>query len=510
VASGDNRASAATALEGRRAGVLAHPTSLPGPYGIGTAGPEALQFLDWITEAGISVWQVLPLTVAGGRHSPYSGPSAFAGNPWMISLRLLAQDGWLPDDALAPVPAWPTDRVEFGLLSRWKPGLLRRSWEAFRNDTRVSLRREWEAFVEDPLREHWLEDWALFAALKEHHHGRAWTEWDPELRRRESAAVRAAARESADAIDFQRYLQFVFDRQWRRLLAAARKRGVRLLSDLPIYVAHDSADVWTHPELFRLDAEYRPTKVAGVPPDYFSETGQLWGNPTFDWDRMKGSGYAWWVRRVRSQLAWADRLRLDHFRGFAEFWEIDAGETTAVSGRWVAGPGRDLFDALRGALGQLPFVAEDLGTITDDVHELRRELELPGMQVLQFGFEESGRVHHPRDYETDTLAYTGTHDNDTARGWFEALDEPGRRQVLRSLNATTGDVVRRMVESVYESPARLSVVPLQDLFGLDSRARMNTPAVGEGNWEWRASRASFDPGLSGRLRELAGRCARLP
>jgi len=486
-----------------RAGLLLHPTSLPGPYGIGSLGPDAERLLEWIADAGFSVWQFLPLTPAGAGHSPYSGPSAFAANPWLISLRRLVEDGWLPAETLAGAPNLPTNRVDFDSVLCWKTDLLRRSWELFQRKQTDSLQEEFKAFVEDPSRAGWLEDWALFAALKERQRGLPWYDWDPELRRREPAALRSASHELAEPIAYQCYLQFVLRHQWRRIRTAATSHGVQILGDLPFYVAHDSADVWTHPELFQLDSAGRPSKVAGVPPDYFSETGQLWGNPIYDWSRLAESGYDWWVRRIRSQLEWTDRIRLDHFRAFEAYWEVDAAETSAVGGHWVPGPGQALFDTLEKALGGLPFVAEDLGSITEEVRALRQKLGLPGMRVLQFGFDSGEGEHLPANISPDCVAYTGTHDNDTTRGWFRQLATEKQRRVREMLDAESAEVVRRLIESAYRSQAQLVVVPMQDLLDLGSEARMNTPAVATGNWSWRVTADQLAPSLASRLLDLA-------
>lgn len=487
----------------RRAGLLLHPSSLPGPCGIGSLGPDAERLIDWIADAGLSVWQFLPLTPVGAGHSPYSGPSVFAANPWLISLRRLVEERWLPEEALGASPHWPGDHVDFARVLTWKSDLLRRSWEGFRRNETPGLRRDFESFVEEPSRRGWLEDWALFAALKERHHGLPWYDWAPELRRRDPAALRSASRELAQATAYQRYLQFVLQRQWRRIRATAARREVQLLGDLPFYVALDSADVWTHPDLFQLDAQGRPRRIAGVPPDYFSETGQLWGNPVYDWSRLADRGYDWWIGRIRNQLEWTDRIRLDHFRAFEAYWEVDANEISAINGRWVPGPGRVFFDALEQALGGLPFVAEDLGSITDEVRSLREALGLPGMRVMQFGFDSDESEHFPANFPRDCVAYTGTHDNDTSRGWFRKLEPEKRERIRKMLDATSEQVVQRLIESAYRSPALLTVVPLQDFLNLGSKARMNTPSVGDGNWGWRVAGKQLAPDLAARLRVLA-------
>jgi len=486
----------------RRAGVLAHPSSLPGPSGIGDLGPSAVRFLDWAAEAGMRVWQVLPLGPTGPGGSPYDSRSAFAGNPWLLSAERLTHAGLLeqaqPDRAVDGVDG----PVDYPAIARSKDHCNRAAWARFQDSTSAPLRREFESFVEHPARRGWLEDWVLYAALKRHHRDAPWYEWDGELRRRDPKAIRRAAREMADESAYQRFLQFLFHRQWAGLRRAAARRGISLCGDLSFYVAHDSADVWTHPELFQLDPHGRARKVAGVPPDYFSATGQLWGNPVYDWQRMADRRFEWWVERVRANLAWVDLLRLDHFRGFAAYWEVDGAAETAEAGQWVPGPGRGLFDVLAAELGGLPLMAEDLGLITPDVIELRDELTLPGMQVLQFLLtgddpEALGRIPE------NSVVYTGTHDNDTTAGWYESLDEATRERVKLTLSCDDSQVVGRMIEKAYGSSAALAVVPLQDLLGLGSEARMNVPGAAEENWGWRAPRSRMDLGLAERYRSLA-------
>jgi 4-alpha-glucanotransferase len=487
----------------RAAGVLAHATSLPGPCGIGDLGPGTVRFLDWIAEAGLRLWQLLPLGPAGLHGSPYSSPSSYAGNPLLISPQQLAGAGWLPAGALDNLPPFPEGSVQFSSVEPWKMELLRHSWHRFDRAVPLEVRWELERFIEQPEQAHWLEDWALYAALKERFKGSAWIEWDDELRRRLPSALRAAGRELSEEIAFHRYLQFLFFRQWSELRREAQARGITLLGDLPFYVAPDSADIWSHQELFQLDDAGRPLKVGGVPPDYFSKTGQLWGNPLYRWERIAERGYEWWIERIRASIRLVDILRLDHFRGFASYWEIGAEEETAVAGRWAPGPGKPLFDALRDALGSLPMIAEDLGLITPDVEELRMELGLPGMRVLQFAFDDPASTHRPENHTEDCVVFTGTHDNDTLRGWFNSLEEPAQRDLLEYLDATPERVVWRMIEAAYGSPADLALVPLQDLFGLGSEARMNRPGLAEGNWSWRAREASLTLDLASNLRSLA-------
>lgn len=494
----------------RAAGVLAHPTSLPGPHGIGDLGPAATLFMDWAVEAGLKIWQVLPLGPVGPDGSPYSSPSAFAGNPLLISPARLADEGWLDRQSMEPLPSFDADQVDFARVGAWKTRQLRESWARFGREAAPAARRELDAFVEGPAQRYWLEDWALYAALKERSGGRAWTRWERDLRARRPAALAAAARELSDEVAYQRYLQFLFFRQWEALRREARARGLTLLGDIPFYVAPDSADAWTHRDLFRIDGKGRPTRLAGVPPDYFSKTGQLWGNPVFRWGRIAEEGYAWWVERIRANLRLVDALRLDHFRGFVAYWEVEAGARTAAGGRWVEGPGRALFEALRRELGTLPLIAEDLGVITPDVERLRDELGLPGMHVLQFAFSDPDSEHLPERHSPRSVVYTGTHDNDTLRGWFAGLDEAERARVLAYAGTGPESVVRRLIEIAYDSPSGWALAPLQDLLGLGSEARMNRPGTTAGNWRWRVRGASLTLRAATGLRELAGRTGRCP
>ncbi len=494
----------------RRAGILLHPTSLPGRYGIGEIGPDAERFLAWAAEAGQSVWQVLPLCAIGPTHSPYVGLSTFAGNPWLVSLERLVEEGLLPGGRIARPPRFREGHAVFGRALPWKDSLLRAAWRSFRRRASAETRRDLEAFVEHPDQAGWLEDWALFMTLRIRAGGRAWTSWPHGLRHREGAALGRARRRFGAEIAYQRFLQFLFFRQWLRIKDEANRLGILIMGDLPIYVAHDSADVWANQRLFDLDAEGRPIAVAGVPPDYFSETGQLWGNPLYRWDRHAEDGYAWWVARMRSNLRLADLVRLDHFRAFAAYWAVPAGETTAIPGHWVPGPGRAVFDAIRAALGDLPLVAEDLGHITPDVRELRRVLGLPGMRVLQFAFDGTDNEHLPRRHPEDAVAYTGTHDNDTTRAWFESLSEDGRRIVRDAIGTRESSIEWDMIRAAYGSAARLAMVPMQDVLGLGTQARMNTPGLAKDNWTWRAQPGSFRADLAARLARLAAESGRIP
>jgi 4-alpha-glucanotransferase len=467
---------------------------------VGDLGPEAEKFLEWARSAGQSLWQVLPLHPTGPGDSPYGATSAFAGNPLLISPERLVEEGFLPGSALDDSPAFPEGRVDFAGACQWKEKILRASWEHSR--AAVEKREEFLSFRRAAERESWLPNWSLFAALKGKYPG-SWISWPEELRRRHPEALAAARRELEGEIAYQEYLQFLFFLQWTSLKAEANRRGISLMGDVPIYVSHDSADVWARQELFLLDASGMPEAVAGVPPDAFSETGQLWGYPLYRWEAMEREGFAWWIARMRGALALADVVRIDHFRGFAAGWSVPASETSAIHGHWIPGPGLKVFDAVRGALGQIPLVAEDLGVITEDVRELLATLNIPGMKVLQFGFSEDDSEHLPHRHVRNSVVYTGTHDNDTTRGWFESLGEEERRRVLDYVGGDGSDIARDFIREAYMSVAGLAVVPLQDVFGLGSEARMNTPGVARGNWTWRADSGGFTSERAGGLERIA-------
>ena len=508
----------------RSAGVLLHPSCLPGTFPIGDLGPAAHAFLDWLAEAGMSRWQVLPLGPTGYGDSPYGCLSAFAGNPLLISPDQLVKDELLSGEGMGQVERLAQAATDFGAARALKDRLHREAWNRFRARASDELTLQWKSFRDGDwatafgdsttcpagFEVSWLDDWCLFAAIRAGFAGREWTSWDADLRGREPGALARARRDLADEIEFRRFEQFLFHRQWFALRAAAAARGVALVGDLPIYVAPDSADVWAHPELFDLDPEGRPRAVAGVPPDYFSATGQLWGNPLYRWSALAATGYSWWVARLRHQLALTDLVRLDHFRGFVACWAVPAGSATAAAGSWSPGPGRDLFDAFAAALGRLPLIAEDLGEIDAPVHELRRVLGLPGTRVLQFGFDEPDSLHAPHRHTPDCVVYTGTHDNDTCRGWFEAAGQESRRRALAYLGAKEADLPWAMVRAALTSVAGIAIVPLQDLLGLGSEARMNVPGREHGNWTWRSPADALPQELARRIRALAEAAARVP
>ena len=499
-----------TTHHARTSGILLHPTSLPGPYGVGDFGAAARAWVDRLAAAGQAWWQVLPLNPPGAGDSPYSAFSAFAGNPLLVSPDDIAADGLLRADEL-PAAHLPAGGVDYARVAAAKGALLARAWERFRAGAAPHLRPEFDAFA---AANDWLDEYALFAAIKDAMPAGGWDDWPAELARREPAALARARDELADAIGRQRFAQFAFFRQLTALRRYAADRGVKLLGDMPIFVAGDSAEVWTYPHLFALGADRRPTFVAGVPPDYFSATGQRWGNPQYDWAAMARDGFAWWVARVRATLAQVDAVRLDHFRGFEAYWEIPADSPTAQRGRWVEGPGAALFEALRIAFGPdepLPFVAEDLGVITPAVDDLRARFGLPGMRILQFAFGGAVEARFlPHHFDRDTVAYTGTHDNDTTRGWYDALNAAEVAAYRRYAPDAERDPVWALTRLAWASVAETAIAPLQDILGLGTAARMNVPGTASGNWTWRVTAEQLAGGDFDRLGELTATYGRKP
>jgi 4-alpha-glucanotransferase len=492
----------------RDSGLLLHPTSLPGPHGIGDLGDAAYRWLEFLAAARQQVWQVLPLGPPGFGESPYAARSAFAGNPLLISLDRLVADGLLEEGELSGAPAGGP-RVDFPSVAAFKSPLLRRAFERFRGSGGPE-RPEYQGFLAENAS--WLDDYALFTAIRETHGGRAWNTWETALVRREERAIAEARVTYAEATDLERFVQFVFWQQWGALKVAAASRGIGIVGDIPIFVAHDSADVWAHQDLFLLDRDGNPTVVAGVPPDYFSPTGQRWGNPLYRWQRLAETGYGWWVERFHAVLRAVDIVRIDHFRGFEAYWEVPAEEETAVHGRWVKGPGQAFFDAVSAVLGPLPVIVEDLGLITRSVDELRDALGYPGMRVLQFAFgDDSTNPYLPHNYDWNSVVYTGTHDNDTTEGWFAALSEPERARVIRYGCDGPETVSQKLIRLALGSVARTAIVPLQDVLGLGREARMNVPGWGDGNWSWRAAPEQIDSERAtwlAEMTELYGRAAR--
>ena len=488
----------------RSGGILLHPSSLPGPYGIGDLGPQAYRFVDWLVSTGCNLWQILPLGPTGYGDSPYQCFSAFAGNPYLISFEALIEEGLLMQDDFAEMPEFNSSRVDFGQLIPWKLNLLQMAFSRLSSASDDFL-DEFERFGAN--NSSWLDDYALFMSLKEANGGGAWSGWDEALRNREESAMEKARAEHHDDILRHSFYQFLFFRQWHKLRAYANEREIKIIGDIPIFIAYDSADAWANPDLFFLDENSLPTVVAGVPPDYFSATGQLWGNPLYRWDVHKQSSYAWWLERFRSVLSFVDVVRLDHFRGFAGYYEIPYGAPTAETGQWMTGPGEDFFATVSRELGgadngTLPIIAEDLGVITPDVVELREGFHLPGMKILQFGFSGADNPFLPHNYPTNCVAYTGTHDNDTALGWFNTAPKDERKFALRYLNSDGSDFAWDLIREVWLSVAVYAVAPMQDVLSLGTEARMNYPSRLGGNWEWRMEEEDMSEVLAERLREF--------
>ncbi len=473
--------------EYRASGLLLHATSLPSSYGIGDLGRSAFAWVNRLREAGQTWWQILPVGPTGYGNSPYSCLSSFAGNGLLVSPDLLIDDGLLdPSDCRGQFS--PT-AIDYDVVIPFKHRLLKAAWQKFQAGARKDLAADYEEFCH--RRATWLEDYALYRALKEKYRSASFLDWPEELVRRDSSAMAQARQALAQEIDHVRLAQFLLSRQAQQLKEYTRAAGVRLIGDLPFFVSLDSSDVWANPELFVLDEQRRPRFVAGVPPDYFSAQGQLWGNPVYDWEALRRTGYAWYIDRIRALLAHVDVIRLDHFRAFAAAWHVPAGAPTAESGEWVPGPGAELFDAIRNELGGLPFIAEDLGVITPDVSALLGKFQIPGTRVLQFAFDgRSDNVHLPRNYAANTVVYTGTHDNATTREWFEGLPERQRQQLWelnRRPEGESRDAAPELLRLAWSSPAALAIAPFQDLLNLGREGRMNVPGAAQGNWRWRAT-----------------------
>lgn len=491
----------------RRSGVLLHPTSLPGRFGIGDLGEAAYRFVDFLVSARQTYWQVLPLGPTGYADSPYQGLSAFAGNPMLISPERLMEAGLLSRDDLQNPPPFPDHRVDFGPVIRYKTHLLDRAFGRFQAQANAGQREAFERFCEQHRA--WLDDYALFMAVKEAHDLRPWHEWDPAIARREPQAIVHWQEKLAERITNQKWLQWQFFEQWLALKGYANEKGIRIIGDIPIFVARDSADVWTNLDLFYFNPDLEPEFVAGVPPDYFSATGQLWGNPLYRWDVMAQQGYSWWVDRFRMAFQQADVVRIDHFRGFFNYWEIPGGEKTAIRGRWVYGPGANLFQAVTEAMGDVAIIAEDLGDFDEEsragLDTLMAQFNYPGMKVLQFAFDGGPEDPFlPHNFTPQFVAYTGTHDNDTTLGWFKNSSTSEERQrALKYLDSTGEEISWDLIRLGWASVAQTAMTTAQDLLGLGSEARMNVPGtVGAPNWCWRVMPGRLSPGLAKRLAEL--------
>ncbi|WAL60986.1 4-alpha-glucanotransferase [Thermocoleostomius sinensis] len=492
----------------RASGILLHPTCLPSQFGIGDLGQPAYAFVDFLERSGQKLWQILPLGPTGYEHSPYiMNFSTFAGNPLMISLEQLAEDGLLNSEELTPLPSDADSRyarVDFAQVIPHKYGLLKTAFDRFQQ---LPSSPDYETFCQE--QSWWLDDFVLFMALLEAHDYKPWNQWEPALARREPAALQAHAEALQEQVTFHRFLQFTFFKQWAKLRAYANQKAIQIVGDVSIYVCHNSADVWAAPDMFKLDPDtFDPAFMAGVPPDYFSATGQLWGNPVYDWDKMEQTNFKWWIDRFRATLLYVDIVRIDHFRGFEAYWQVPGGETTAMNGEWIKGPDAKFFEALKAAIGSLPVMAEDLGIITPEVELLRDRFEFPGMRILQFAFGGGAdNAYLPHNYVSNCVVYPGTHDNDTAIGWWHTASENEKYHVAQYLGYDSPDQVHSInwefIRLALASVADLAIIPLQDLLDLDGKARMNDPRYNDGQWRWRFTDASLlSPELSDRLLKL--------
>lgn len=468
----------------RSSGIICHITSLPGEYGIGTLGKQAFEFVDFLLQTGQKLWQILPLGPTGYGDSPYQCFSAYAGNPLLISLEQLRKDAWLSIAELDTSTEFNNEKVDFGKLIKHKIPLLKKAFERFETSVESIDKVKFQDFC---LRnEKWLNDFALFMALKSHFGGVAWVNWDSDIRLRKENALTQYTNELKDEINFHKFIQYIFFKQWLELKSYANNNGIKIIGDIPIYISSDSADAWTHSDLFMFDKERQPIEVAGVPPDYFSETGQLWGNPIFNWKKLKETNFAWWIERIKANQTLFDIIRIDHFRGFEAYWSIPFGEETAINGHWVKAPGKELYETIKKELGDIEIIAEDLGVITPEVEDLRDQFNLPGMKILQFANYSNGNDEYlPHNYPKNCVVYTGTHDNDTTISWYKNLDESEKEKVNNYLLSDGNKMNWSLLRAAWSSVADIAIAPLQDILGLDSEGRMNTPGVAAGNWNWR-------------------------
>lgn len=487
----------------RYSGVLVHPTSFPSPYGIGDMGRGAHEFIDFLAMAGQHLWQVLPLGPSGNGNSPYQSYSVFAGQTLLISPELLIEKKLLTEADVHPIPEFNANRVDYDKVTTYKTSLFKKAYEHFRHTADKNLLEEYDSFQSN--NQYWLDDYCLYMAGKDYHNGLPWYEWEDSLLDPTPKERASWMKLLASEIDYYRFIQFAFFSQWYELKDYANKKGIAIIGDIPIFTAPDSADVWANKELFKLDSKGHPLEVAGVPPDYFSATGQLWGNPLYDWDAMKDDGYRWWIERVRNQLDQVDYIRIDHFRGFEAYWAVPAGEETAMNGKWKKGPGEALFEAIQKALGEeLPIFAEDLGIITPEVEKLRDTLGFPGMKILQFGFDGTGEsTFLPHQLSTrNCICYTGTHDNDTTCGWYEHTSEQNKDKVRRYMNTDASSVSWDFIRTCLGTIAKYAIFPVQDLLKLGSEHRMNTPGTATGNWEFRYRSGLLDEGMAKGLKQM--------
>ena len=485
----------------RLSGILVHPTSLPGKFGIGDLGPEAYRFVDFLQESGQHLWQTLPLGPTGGHNSPYQCFSSFAGQPLLISPELLKDEGLLTDADLSNVPHFSDEEVDFAAVGEYKKELFKKAFARFKELPEDNpLKSELALFCKSA---HWLDDYAMFMAIKKSKGGAHWLEWEKKYRKPTKSQKAVIEREFEDEILYEKFLQWTFCRQWSQLKAYANERDILLIGDIPIFVSGDSADVWAEPRLFQLDSDGFPTVVAGVPPDYFSATGQLWGNPLYDWKYHKKTNYEWWMERFKTQFLLSDIVRIDHFRGLESYWEIPADSETALNGKWVDGPKDEFFEVLIKTFGEEPpIIAEDLGIITDDVRALRDKFGLPGMKILQFAFEDEDSNYLPYNQPYNCVCYTGTHDNDTTTGWYATASEKARDKVRRYMNTDASQVSCDFIRTCFGSPARFAIIPVQDLFCQGSDCRMNTPGKADGNWAYRMKKELLTSDVAKRLYDV--------
>jgi 4-alpha-glucanotransferase len=493
----------------RSSGIILHPSSLPGPDGIGDLGPEAYHWVDFLSQCGCSLWQMLPLGPTGYGDSPYQCFSAFPGNPYLISPIAMLEDNLLTRDDLVDRPDFPEQAVLFGEVIPWKIELLNRAYARFQSSQSHELQKSFDEFQE--IEASWLHDYAIFMAIKDAYAGQSWKEWPLALRNRDQRALSLFQQERPDAIKRHIFRQFLFFHQWKALQKYANLKNVNIIGDIPLYISFDSVEAWAHPELFFFDENKLPTAVAGVPPDYFSPTGQLWGNPLYRWEYHRKTDYQWWLQRIKASLKIFDILRLDHFRGFAGYWKIPAGMPTAEIGNWEAGPGKHFFYVVQQQLGDLPIIAEDLGEITPEVDELRDTFHLPGMKIIQFSFStDSTNDFLPHNYSENCAAYTGTHDNDTIRGWYDQAPEIEQDFCRRYLSCTGDDISWDLIRAVWSSVAEMALAPIQDFLSLGSNARMNYPGTPSGNWTWRLQSEALNDNLVERINDLNSLYGRSP
>lgn len=487
----------------RSSGILFHPTSLPGKYGIGTLGKEAYAFIDFLKKSRQKLWQIFPLGPTGYGDSPYQSFSSFAGNPYLIDFDLLIEAHLLSEEDLRDVFFGDNEEyIDYGAIYNQKYPLLRKAYENFKSSDNHEMRENLEHFKRENAS--WLNDYSLYISLKNHFNGLPWNEWAHDIKNREHGAMEHYKNELADDIEYHNFIQFLFFKQWGDVKRYANENGIKIIGDIPIFVAADSSDAWANPEIFLFDEERKPVKVAGVPPDYFSATGQLWGNPLYNWQKLKETNYSWWVERVRANLSTCDIIRIDHFRGFEAYWAVPYGDDTAINGQWEPGPGIDLFNAIKSQLGELPIIAEDLGLMTQGVIDLREATGFPGMKILGFAFDSGEENDYlPHTYTKNCVVYTGTHDNDTLIGWFQKAKEEDRQFARDYLNSRSDDEIHwDAIRGAWSSVANMAISPVQDFLGLGSEARINTPGVAAGNWQWRLRHEVLTDELAERIAKL--------